>query len=192
MDELDGAACVECGRYFPPDELVRLNNSPICAACKPIYLQKLAEGAALPSDGLWRRKGRLIMARGADLPDRCIKCNAPAKGFRVRGSMLYFTGTPPNRIVWMAGLCEQHRKRRHRGWRIFWSGAGLALLFVIGAIALGGEWLILLSILSFFGVGLVGAVLTSTLRVEKVTRENVWLLGCGNEFLDSLPDWPGA
>jgi hypothetical protein len=38
--------CVECGRSFPADELVTLNKSLVCAGCKPVFLQRMAEGVA--------------------------------------------------------------------------------------------------------------------------------------------------
>lgn len=37
--------CSECGRAFPLDDLAAFGNSHVCATCKPIYTQKLREGA---------------------------------------------------------------------------------------------------------------------------------------------------
>ena len=36
--------CSECGRPFPPDQLVTIGNATVCATCKPVYLQRLNEG----------------------------------------------------------------------------------------------------------------------------------------------------
>ncbi len=36
--------CSECGRPVPPDQLVTVGNATVCAACKPVYLQRLREG----------------------------------------------------------------------------------------------------------------------------------------------------
>lgn len=41
-----GILCSECGRSFAPDEVIRLGNAYVCAACKPIATQKLREGVA--------------------------------------------------------------------------------------------------------------------------------------------------
>ena len=38
------AVCGSCGRQFPISELVSIGSASICAACKPLYLQKLREG----------------------------------------------------------------------------------------------------------------------------------------------------
>jgi uncharacterized RDD family membrane protein YckC len=39
------AACAECGKIFPVGEMIPYGNSRICANCKPVFMQKLAEGA---------------------------------------------------------------------------------------------------------------------------------------------------
>lgn len=39
--------CAECGGSFPPDQVIRHGNVNICAACKPVFLQKLKEGVAV-------------------------------------------------------------------------------------------------------------------------------------------------
>jgi hypothetical protein len=41
--------CSECGRSFPPSEVIRHGNKYICATCKPIFFQRLTEGAASTS-----------------------------------------------------------------------------------------------------------------------------------------------
>lgn len=38
--------CGECGKVLPAHEMIRHGRTYICAACKPIFLQKLSEGAA--------------------------------------------------------------------------------------------------------------------------------------------------
>ena len=44
---LDTAPCAECGRVFNTDDMVAHKSLHVCARCKPIFLQKLAEGASL-------------------------------------------------------------------------------------------------------------------------------------------------
>jgi uncharacterized RDD family membrane protein YckC len=39
--------CAECGRGFAPDQVIPHGNVFICAACKPVFLQKLKEGVAV-------------------------------------------------------------------------------------------------------------------------------------------------
>ena len=46
--------CVACRQTFPDDDLVVLDGRKVCAACKPVHLQKIQEGAAgwTPGDGV--------------------------------------------------------------------------------------------------------------------------------------------
>lgn len=46
------AACNECGKIYPVDEMIRHGSAHICANCKPVFMQKLAEGAKLKTDDL--------------------------------------------------------------------------------------------------------------------------------------------
>ncbi|HEY5041252.1 MAG TPA: RDD family protein [Verrucomicrobiae bacterium] len=41
------AVCNECGNIFPVDEMIRHGNARICANCKPVFMQKLSEGAQI-------------------------------------------------------------------------------------------------------------------------------------------------
>lgn len=53
--------CTECGQAYDPDDLIRFDDAHICAACKPLFTQKLREGAhtqaALIYGGFWIRFG---------------------------------------------------------------------------------------------------------------------------------------
>jgi len=40
-----GAVCRECGKTFPAGEVIRYGDAFVCAACKPIFIQRLREGA---------------------------------------------------------------------------------------------------------------------------------------------------
>lgn len=56
------AVCSECGGVFPIDDTIRYGNVRVCANCKPIFMQKLAEGAQLNTGemryaGFWIRFG---------------------------------------------------------------------------------------------------------------------------------------
>ena len=39
------AMCAECGQYFNTDEMIRHGAAYVCSNCKPIFLQKVREGA---------------------------------------------------------------------------------------------------------------------------------------------------
>src|SRR5438045_865155 len=39
--------CAECGRVFPIENTIQLGGSRICATCKPVFMQRMQEGATL-------------------------------------------------------------------------------------------------------------------------------------------------
>jgi len=54
------AKCVECGGTFPFDDMIRHGAVHVCANCKPVFMQKLVEGAQIDQPrlryaGFWRR-----------------------------------------------------------------------------------------------------------------------------------------
>jgi hypothetical protein len=44
---LDPQRCAECGEVFARENLIHLQGVYVCSRCKPVFLQKLAEGAAV-------------------------------------------------------------------------------------------------------------------------------------------------
>jgi len=52
-------ACSECGRTFPTAQMIHYGTSWVCAECKPVFLQRLREGADLAGEfqygGFWIR-----------------------------------------------------------------------------------------------------------------------------------------
>jgi uncharacterized RDD family membrane protein YckC len=58
-DAASTAVCSHCGRSFPQDQVIAYDDQMICAACKPMFVQRLKEGVALPAamffGGFWIR-----------------------------------------------------------------------------------------------------------------------------------------
>jgi uncharacterized RDD family membrane protein YckC len=59
------AACSECGQAFAEDEMIRYQESRVCAGCKPLFIQKIKEGmsvaGAMNYAGFWIRFGALAI-----------------------------------------------------------------------------------------------------------------------------------
>ncbi len=59
------AICSECRRAFPEEEMIRFNDARVCAACKPVFVQKVKEGVsvagALDYAGFWIRFGAVVI-----------------------------------------------------------------------------------------------------------------------------------
>jgi uncharacterized RDD family membrane protein YckC len=50
--------CAECGRIFPVDQTIQYGTARVCAGCKPVFMQKLTEGATVePVLGAFRYGG---------------------------------------------------------------------------------------------------------------------------------------
>lgn len=52
-------ACVECNRIFPEEEMLKYGDMYVCSTCKPVFFQRVKEGAPLPTElvyaGFWIR-----------------------------------------------------------------------------------------------------------------------------------------
>ena len=46
-----GLVCSECGRTFAADQVIRYGDRYVCAACKPVFFQRLQEGAPIAGRG---------------------------------------------------------------------------------------------------------------------------------------------
>src|SRR5215471_11522646 len=60
------AVCAECGQMFDLQNMIPYGNLHVCAQCKPIFVQKLAEGAQLQTGplnyaGFWLRFGAVFL-----------------------------------------------------------------------------------------------------------------------------------
>lgn len=57
--------CSQCGRAFPPDDMLRFGERWVCAECKPVFVQGLKEGAITAGrfvyGGFWIRFLALII-----------------------------------------------------------------------------------------------------------------------------------
>src|SRR5882762_3300178 len=85
--------CAECG-------LVNFTSETNCKRCGATAVTAgieapspptgivLEDGYVLPPPptigGIWRDSSTLVMTKDASLPDRCVKCNAPANGLRLK------------------------------------------------------------------------------------------------------------
>jgi len=202
--------CIECGQAFPGDELVYVNRSWVCAKCKPILLQRLVEGASLPSGGgLWRMGRRLVTCSETPFPDRCVKCNAPANGYRLKRVLYwqhpaYYLLLLCNLIVLLIvvlivrkkailhiGLCERHRTRRQISLALGWGSAALGVVLIIAGAGYDSGLAVVIGIATLLIGGITGAAMATTVTPTKMTKENVWITGVHRDFLAQLPEWPG-
>lgn len=205
------AQCAECLRWFPFDEVIKYENVHVCGECKPRFFQKIAEGvryAGTSSGWAWRKGRLMVMAIGAELPDRCIKCNGPAEGFRLQRK-LYWHPTWVvlmiclNLIVYVVvamvtrrkavvfiPLCKEHQAARVRNlWLCGGSFAAMAASLVLAGVFENG-WLALLA-LAFLITGIVFGMIAQCVSARFIDAQYVHVSGVKSEFLASLPEWRG-
>lgn len=201
------AKCAECGKAFPAEDLITLNKTTVCAGCKPIFLQRMVEGAPTPgSAGIWREGKKLVTRTETPFPDHCVKCNQPANGFRLK-RVLYWQHPAyylllllnilillivvlivRKKAVLHIGLCDTHRRQRRTAIAACLAGVFAGPALIVGAViyhssaSLVGGIVILLA-------GLVwGFVKGRTIAASKIDKENVWVSGLCEKFLEELPE----
>jgi hypothetical protein len=154
--------CANCARPFPPSELLRFENSFICADCKPIYFQRVFEGLGANPIAAWRSGKFIVTSKGARLPDRCLRCNGATNG---RTILKRFQWQPP------------------------WVYAPFALIPVafiaFGVLALFSRKTFTLPIKQFGGVGIVIFIVVSAiLSTFTHHRADVYMPLCPRHFRD--------
>lgn len=158
------------------------------------------------SPGIWREGKLLIVEKDAQLPSRCIRCNAevsePARERKIywHSPWLYLL-ILVNIIVYAIGaliarktakvnpaLCPTHHRNRLL---VLWLGFSSAvLLFILTFFAfvndypLAGGLCVLAFLIALITVSVKGRIFLPV----KITKEEARIKGCGEAFLDSLPE----
>ena len=210
--------CAECGLVnFATETTCKRCRAPLVASSTPQGIV-LADGYVLPpppmvgmpGSGVWRDKSTLVMSKDAELPDRCVKCNAPAYGSRLKkrltwhhpaiyliifvALLIYFIVALVVRktATVRLGLCEEHRAKRRRNIWITWL---LVLLGVVGFFAAAanedGTYL-LIGFLLIVAAIIYALVAIRIVSPSKIDDKFVWLKGVNKDYLNELPQWPGA
>lgn len=207
----DSAPCAECQQVFAKSEMVAFEQNYVCAACKPVFFQKMLEGIAPGAAGtVWRSGRQLVTLLNSTLPDRCVKCNAPAPGGRMKRKLswhhpaLYLTiflglliyvilaVSVSKRATVIASLCAAHRSRRKRDILISWALVIFGLVGFGTGIANESGWIGLVGGVAFFTGMIYAIVTTRMLAAKRIDKEHAWMTGCCPEFLADFPEWLGS
>lgn len=183
---------------------------PLPPAVLP-YATPLAAG---PSDLILREGSVLIVPREVSLPDLCVKCNAPAAGWRLRKTLSWHSPWVAllilvNLIVYLVvalvlqkrakvemGLCPVHRAKRRNAILIVWLLVMAGFGMIVGAIMWGTEarygdyrplWLGLAGGLVLIFDLVYGTLFARTLTPKRIDDRFAWLKGCGEDFLANFP-----
>lgn len=173
---------------------------------------------AEPGDGVWRDGAILVMRKEAVLPDRCVKCNQPAGGGRLKRSLAWHHPAWFFLILislWIyiivalivrhtakieIGLCEVHRRKRRNAIAVSWflvlAGIGA---FCAGLGLSGGfgptPWYAPASLVGgvvLFLAGLIYAVVAvPPVTPQKINKEFVWLKKVDPDYVAEFPPITG-
>jgi hypothetical protein len=206
---LDHVLCAECRRPFSRNDVLRYENVHVCGECKPAFFQRVREGVGLAGIGAWRSGKLLVVRIDANLPDRCVKCNAATNGRKLVRSLtwhtpwvylLLFAGVVPYVVVAMAmskkakiaiGVCKEHNSIRNRDIAIGWLGFALFIGSFFVSSFINSGWFILGG-LGLFLAALIYAVLrTPLVTPKKIDERHVWLNGAAPAFVEQFPEFPG-
>lgn len=184
------------------------DRNPYAPSRASLSQARAPSGHAGPGVTAWRYRKILVMVPGSTLPDRCVKCNEPAdEPTKTRKLYWHHPGVYAfiliNLIIYAivamivrkkamvaAGLCVAHKKRRRLGLTLGWGGFGLGLVAIFAGAAMPQGALLGLGFLLLFSAALVGIIVARIVYASKINESQVWLKGCGTEFLDSLPPLP--
>ena len=163
---------------------------------------------------IWHDGKQLFVRRETQFPDRCVKCNAPADGYRLRRT-LYWHNPLLFLLILIAvllyfivaiivrknmrvefGLCAAHRQARNRalivGWVVALAGIGAV---VFGVTRMGGMQgdaqmgaiAMIAGLVVFLAGTIYGITKRQTLTPNRIDDRFAWLKGAGYEFLVTLP-----
>jgi hypothetical protein len=158
---------------------------------------------------VWREGKTVVSMHDASLPQRCVKCNAPAhQPTKVRAvywvnPLLYLVLLVSPLILIIVyyvvrkkadvdpGLCEAHKKRRVYGIAGAWLSFLGGLALIGGGIASDSPGAALFGVLLLVVAIVLGMTFGRLIYVKKITKDEVRLGGFTAAYLDELPDHPG-
>jgi hypothetical protein len=205
------ATCAECQGIFPQSDMIQLNRLWVCARCKPVFVQRLAEGAppARTAGLVWRSDRQMVLRSETPLPDLCVRCNAPANGYRLK-RRLYWHHPAFYLLILLSiliyaivaicvrkkallhiGLCERHRKARVWTITACWTAALAGIFMLIVGIAADSGLLALLGGVALLGGAIWGAMKGTVISTRRIDNDFVWVKGAGDSFLNQFPEWNG-
>lgn len=158
----------------------------------------------------WRSGSYLVVTALAELPDRCVKCNAPAERKRFRlawhtplAYLGLLGGLVPyivlalvlqRRLTVHVGVCRYHTRRRRMAMLLGTLGffAGFVLL-IFGGVSLRSPTSGIVMFIGFvllIGAAIYGAAASRIVWPKKIVNQVAWIKGAGPEYLAELPELP--
>ncbi len=173
---------------------------------------RVADIARAPGEGLWRDGKTLVMSHDGVFPDRCVRCNRPADGYRLKRTLhwhnpwllLLFLANAliyvvvamiaQKKVTITVGLCRKHRRMR----RFFLSVNALVFAAAVAALycglAMGSSDLRVLGgqlFVAFFFTTLAALLSgAQVVYVKKIDDRHARVGGVKKAFLEQLDELP--
>ena len=185
-----------------------IDDNPYAA---PLAGPPFQAGRATPEAaerGIWREATTLVMWKDAELPDRCVWCNAPANGRRLRRTLYWH-----HPLIWLIvlispiiyivvalivrqkavvaiGMCDDHYAWRVRSIVAWWLiTLGCVGVFWYGMRTEGGGFL-LASIVVFLGNLVFAVAISRPVVPTRIDDSYVWLRKIHPDYLARFPPLP--
>lgn len=186
------------------------SSSPQGIVLEDGYVLPPPPTVGMSGSGVWRDKSKMVVSKGAQLPDRCVKCNAPAPGAKLKKKLtwhhpaiyiLIFVALLIYLIVAMIvrkavtvelGLCEEHMAKHRRNVFITWLLILLGVCGFVMAVIVGDNNFLLAGILLILAGIIYAVVAVRIVTPAKIDDKFAWLKGVNKDYLDELPQWPGV
>ncbi|MGC8638454.1 MAG: hypothetical protein ACP5XB_01090 [Isosphaeraceae bacterium] len=165
----------------------------------------------------WRDGELLVVRKGAELVDRCLKCGEPTDGYRFSRVLywhkpiyylVFFLISPLLYILiyffirWQGkvtvSLCARHRRKRAWAITLGWltALAGLGMFIALGVLSDSGDLpdslKVILPMAGFVLLlaGIIGGIVGAQVLVpKKIDAHFIWLNKVSPHLLMELPDW---
>lgn len=157
---------------------------------------------------VWQSKSVLVMTKQAQLPDLCVKCNAPAQHrlkrnlrwhhpaiyLLIAGGMLFYVILAlvlSKTATINVGLCEAHSAARKRDILITCVLVLASFANFYFAVAAEEPVLFFVGLVVLLGAAIYGVVKARVIAPKKIDDQFVWLTGVDNKYLRQFPVWHG-
>ena len=145
------------------------------------------------------------MDKYVELPDRCIKCNKSAHGYKLKRKLqwhnplwyLLILASPliyvvvanivSQKAIINVGLCEDHQKAHNIKRFVAWGAFAAGILSFIGGVSGDSGPVILFSMLLFVLSITMGIIVQNTVKASEITDRYAKIKGICAEYLSQFP-----
>ncbi|MGJ8651390.1 MAG: DUF4339 domain-containing protein [Opitutaceae bacterium] len=180
-------------------------HGSLTGVSEPAKVPSLSESISVTRTQDIRREGSvLVMAKGAQLPHRCVKCNKPAEGEPWTKKLSYnhpaiyllllinilvllvVAALTSKKATVDVPVCEFHRAKVKGAIKLSWALCLSAIVLIVCAIGMESGGLGLFGFVTLLVGIFVGIGRGRLVYASKIDQDHVWMKGVCPEYLDEL------